>query len=190
MSVSLAASHHMRASGQPYERTPRSRRFVSGDAVAVLALIGDEQICSAVRLVGVPLGFAAEILAFRIIQDAWTYCMNMPWPPAYDIADSPRFSLVGSGLLFLVLYPCCFPAGFWLAWRFLAARHRRVRAIAACLAGLLLLGGAFTTDLVLNVSPPHGQYIHARCPAGRPPWWPAWLPLRTSASPVDFTDQG
>jgi hypothetical protein len=107
--------------------------------------------------------------------------------PAFDATDSPRFSyFFGSGLLFLALYLCCFPVGFWLAWRLLGTRHRLVRAIAACLAGLLLLGGVLTTDLVLNVSPPRGLYIHTRCPAGRPPWWPAWLPLRTSPSPVDF----
>jgi hypothetical protein len=114
------------------------------------------------------------------------YGMNLAWVPAVDAADSPRFSLFGSGLLFRAHYLCCFPVGFWLAWRFLGTRHRLVRAIAACLAGLLLLGGAFTTDLVLNVSPPRGLYIQARCPAGRPPWWPAWLPLRTSPSPIDF----
>jgi hypothetical protein len=138
-------------------------------------------------LVGVPLGLAVMFfLADPIIQSTWSYCMDLPWPFAYDVADSPRFSIVESGLLFLALYLSCFPVGFWLAWRFLAARHHRTRAISACLAGLLLLGGALTTDLVLNVSPPRGQYIHARCPAGRPPWWPTWLPLRTSPSPIDF----
>jgi hypothetical protein len=141
-------------------------------------------------LVGVPLGFAVELLlAEPIIQHAWMYCMDLPWPPAADVADSPRFSLFGSGLLFLALYPISFPVGFWLAW-FVPSRRHLLRTIGACLAGLLLLGGVFTTDLVLNVSPPRGEYVHARCPAGRPPWWSDWLPVRTSPSPVDFEDQG
>jgi hypothetical protein len=41
--------------------------------------------------------------------------------------------------------------------------------------------------LVLYVSPPRGEYVHARCPAGRPPWWPTWLPLQTELAPGMWT---
>jgi hypothetical protein len=141
-------------------------------------------------IIGPVFGLATMELASEIIGNAWSYCMDLAWAPAFDITDSPRFSLFETGGLFLALDSCCFPVGFWLAWRFLAARRRWIRAAAGCLAGLLLLCGAFATDLMLNVGPKHGMYIHARCPAGRPPSWPKWLPLRTSKSPVDFKNQG
>lgn len=141
-------------------------------------------------LAGLVLGVLVVETATSVIGTSWAYCMDMPWVPALDIADSPRFSLIGTFPLFMLLDCCCFPAGFWLAWRFLAARRRRLRTIAGCLAGVLLLGGAFTADLMLNVGPKQGMYVHMRCPAGRPPWWPTWMPIDTSRSPIDFKDQG
>lgn len=37
-----------------------------------------------------------------IFQHAWTYCLNLDWPPTADLVDSPRFSLLpwlGYGML-------------------------------------------------------------------------------------------
>ncbi|WP_055588597.1 hypothetical protein [Peterkaempfera griseoplana] len=140
-------------------------------------------------LAGLMLGVLTVEAATEVIGRSWSYCMDLSWVPAIETADSPRFGLIGTFPLFLLLDCCCFPVGFWLAWRFLPAPRRGVRAVAGCLAGILLLGAAFTADLMLNVGPKQGMYVHARCPGGRPPWWPAWLPLDTSRSPVDFRDQ-
>ena len=140
-------------------------------------------------VLGVMLGLLAEAGAGGFISDGWSYCMNMAWPAAYDIADSPRFYLL-TALPLIALYCCAFPLGFLLAWRFLArSRRRLVRVLVGSLAGLLVLSVVLAGDLVYNVAPPDGKYLSARCPHGRPPWWPKPLPLRDSPF-ADFEHQG
>jgi hypothetical protein len=121
---------------------------------------------------GVVLGLLAEGEAGAFISDTWSYCMNIAWPAAYDIADSPRFYLL-TNLPLIAAYCCAFPLGFLLARRFIArSRRRLVRVLTASLAGLLVLSAVLTGDLVYNLAPPDGKYLSARCPHGRPPWWP------------------
>lgn len=140
-------------------------------------------------VVGVVLGLLAEAKAGDFISGTWSYCMKMPWPAAYDIADSPRFYLL-TALPLIAAYCFAFPLGFMLARRFLArGRRRRVRLLTGSLAGLLVLSAVLGGDLVYNVAPPHGDYLSARCPHGRPPWWPKPLPLRDSPF-ADFEHQG
>lgn len=58
------------------------------------------------------------------------------------------------------------------------------------LAVLLAVLAVFAVDLTNNLSPPHGNYLQARCPHGVPPWWPGRLPLRDSGPPNGFEDRG
>ncbi|WP_158692871.1 hypothetical protein [Streptomyces roseochromogenus] len=140
-------------------------------------------------LAGLVLGLLAEAEAGAFISDTWSYCMNIAWPAAYDIADSPRFYLLTT-LPLIAAYCCAFPLGFLLARRFLPrSRRRLVRVLTASLAGLLVLSAVLVGDLVYNVAPPDGKYLSARCPHGRPPWWPKPLPLRDSPF-ADFEHQG
>ncbi|MEV6057061.1 hypothetical protein [Streptomyces sp. NPDC052107] len=138
---------------------------------------------------GVVLGLLAWAEADSFISDSWSYCMNMAWPAAYDIADSPRFYLLFD-LPLIAAYCCAFPLGFLLARRFLVPSRRRfVRALTGILAGLLMLSAVLAGDLAYNAAPPHGDYLSARCPHGRPPWWPKPLPLRDSPF-ADFEHHG
>ena len=131
-------------------------------------------------LTGVVLGFAAEVHTQVVIEHAWSYCVGLPWVPAYEEApDSFRFDLFGWPL-YLLAYISSFPLGFFLTGRVAGRLARRrspsVRVAIGCLIGLLALGTASVGDLVLNVAAPHGYSVSARCPAGHPPWWPGWLP--------------
>lgn len=135
------------------------------------------------------LGMLALFGASVFIGSTWSYCMNMPWPEAYDFADSPRFYLLFE-LPLIAAYCCAFPLGLLLARRFLfRSRRRLVRALVGSMAGLLVLSAVFTGDVVYDLAPPHGMYLSARCPSGRPPWWPKPLPLRGSPF-ADFEHQG
>ncbi|MFD9124191.1 hypothetical protein [Kitasatospora sp. NPDC059571] len=139
---------------------------------------------------GVVLGVAATTAAGAIITDSWAYCTGMSSGEAVQAADSARTALIGTAPLYLAAEVAGFPVGFHIAWRYFGTHALRIRVAAAVAAGLLVLGGAFGADLVMNVGPEGGRYVHALCPDGRPPWWPDWLPLRTSRSPVDFKDRG
>ncbi|WP_042410175.1 hypothetical protein [Streptacidiphilus carbonis] len=142
-----------------------------------------------VPVAGVVLGLLAEATASDIISSTWSYCTNMPWPEAYDFTDSPRFYLLFN-LPLIAAYCCAFPLGFLLATRLLPpSRRRPVRVLTASLAGLLMLSAVLAGDLVYNVAPPDGKYLSARCPHGRPPWWPKPIPLRDSPF-ADFEHQG
>ncbi len=138
---------------------------------------------------GVALGLLASVEADSLISDSWSYCMNMGWPPASDIADSPRFSLL-SDLPLIAVYCWAFPLGFVPARRFLGpSRRRSARELTGILAGVLMLSAVLAGDLEYNLAPPHGDYVSARCPHGRPPWWPKPLPLRDSPF-ADFEHRG
>ncbi|WP_152628142.1 hypothetical protein [Streptacidiphilus neutrinimicus] len=113
---------------------------------------------------------------------AWTYCYDVPWPEAADLADSPRL-FIFEDLGGLLLYWLCLPAGVLLARRLLRGRGSLLRLGASLLAPSVLLAGVLTTDLMLNVSAWGGMYEQARCQQGLPPWWPGWLPARPAANP-------
>jgi hypothetical protein len=135
------------------------------------------------------VGLLAEFAAGDFISGGWSYCMNMAWPVAYDMADSPRFYLL-TNLPLITTYCCAFPLGFVLARRFIVpARRGYVRVLTRSVAGLLVLTAVLAGDLVYNVAPPDGKYLSARCPHGRPPWWPTPLPMRGSPY-ADFEHQG
>jgi hypothetical protein len=155
------------------------RKIDAGDAPATA---GGCAVGCAVALAGLVVGFVVGTAASNLIGDAWTYCYDVAWPVAYDMADSPRF-FIFEGLGWLLLYSLCLPVGFWLARRLLRGRRWLLRLGAWLLASSVLLAGVFTTDLMLNVSARDGMYQQARCPHGRPPWWPGWLPARGASNP-------
>jgi hypothetical protein len=132
-----------------------------------------------VVIVGLLVGVAVEGFAQDVIANSWSYCFNLPWPMAYDEADSPRFYIF-EYLGWALPYCACLPAGVWIAWRVLAARGRGVRVVAGLLAGAVLLSAVLAGDLMLNITARDGISLPARCPAGHPPWWPEWLPARDS----------
>jgi hypothetical protein len=135
-----------------------------------------------VVIAGLIVGLAAEAFAWTVIANSWSYCFNVPWPVAYDMADSPRFYIF-EGIGYLVLYWLCVPTGFWIARRVFSARGRFFRIAAGLLSAVVLLSIVFAGDLMLNISARDGMYLPARCPAGHPPWWPGWIPARDSPNP-------
>jgi hypothetical protein len=49
-----------------------------------------------IMLLGTALGFAAQAQTTAAIEHAWSYCVGLPWVPAYEEApDSSRFDLIG-----------------------------------------------------------------------------------------------
>jgi hypothetical protein len=135
-----------------------------------------------VMIAGLAVGLAVEIFAADVIASSWSYCFNVPGPMAQDMADSPRFYLF-EGIGYLALYWLCVPLGFLIARRIFAARGRLFRIVAGILSAVLLVSVVFAGDLMLNISARGGMYLTSRCPAGRPPWWPGWIPARDSPNP-------
>jgi hypothetical protein len=122
-------------------------------------------------IAGLVIGLVVEAFAQGVIARSWSYCFDMPWPMAYDVADSPRFYIF-EWVGYLVLYSLCLPLGFWIARRLFAARARFFRIVAGLLTAVVMLSVVFAGDLTLNISARDGDYLPARCPAGHPPWWP------------------
>ncbi|MCP2341592.1 hypothetical protein [Actinomadura rupiterrae] len=143
------------------ESSARSGRGgLAGCAAAGAALLG---------------GFALGALQNRDIIGGWTYCSGLAAGAVVDSGDS--FGL-GFGLLFFRLpgYTLCLVIGGAAGMRLTRGRPRSVR-VAAALAGAFLLAGlAFWGDYALNngLGP---MDVSRRCPQGRPPWWPSWVPL-------------
>jgi heme A synthase len=135
-----------------------------------------------VAVAGLVVGYLVQATAANLMADAWTYCYDVDWPFAYDMADSPRL-FIFEGLGWTLLYSLCLPLGFGLARRLLRDRRRLLRPGATALLSAALLTGVFTTDLMLNISARDGMYHQARCPHGTPPWWPGWLPARPGPNP-------
>jgi hypothetical protein len=111
------------------------------------------------------------------ILDAWSYCSNLANEVAVDTA--PHSDVVGLGHVLLqgLLYTLAFPAGFGFGRLVMRGQSRRAAIIVACLFGVLLCAALFVGDFALNNGEAPGFYLPERCPAGRPPWWPSWLPL-------------
>ncbi|MFC9329555.1 hypothetical protein [Kitasatospora sp. NPDC057015] len=133
-----------------------------------------------VVIVGVIAGFMADASATDTIVDSRAYCANLAWPVLFDLESyTPRLDGL-DGMPYMLAYFSCVPLGFTLAWWGLRRRALWARTTVGCLAGLLLLGTAIAGDLSLNIASEPGYYTSARCPAGHPPWWPHWLPIRDS----------
>jgi hypothetical protein len=91
-----------------------------------------------VVIAGLIVGLAAEAFAWTVIANSWSYCFNVPWPVAYDMADSPRFYIF-EGIGYLVMYWVCVPDGVLdRPTRLLCSRallsHRRSVAVCGGLA--------------------------------------------------------
>lgn len=127
-------------------------------------------------VVGAAMGFAAEVGVQAVIENAWSYCVGLPWVPTYEEApDSSRFDLFG-WLSYLLVYLFSFSLGFFLAQRVARRSSSGFRVIACCVIGLLALGMVSAGDLIGNIAAPNGYSQSDRCPAGHPPGWPGWLP--------------
>jgi hypothetical protein len=121
---------------------------------------------------GLVVGFTMQQAVLAILQHAWTYCLNMDWPPTADLVDPPRFGLL-PWLGYGMLYSAGLPAGFWAGRRLLHARPRVLQLVVGLLFTALLLGGIAFADLSLHIGLDSAVADSSRCQAGLPPWWPA-----------------
>jgi hypothetical protein len=115
--------------------------------------------------------------------NAWDYCSNLAHQVATDLADQGQvsvFSLLGR----VVIYSLCLPLGILIGRLSTRGHSAVIRAIAGLIGGLAICALAFWGDYALNNGMLHGFYLPSRCPGGRPPWWPSWLPLRISRKEV------
>ncbi|MFF0294177.1 hypothetical protein ACFYST_25980 [Kitasatospora sp. NPDC004614] len=138
--------------------------------------------CLALLLAPV-LGFTVESRVLRLIEDTWSGCLNMAWPVTYDLTDDARFNLLNSyecGYLFLP--PLAVLLALYLTRR---SPGLLTRALAAAFAALLTALAVAAVDMEHNLTPPRGWYLPGKCPDGRPPWLPDFLPARDSGPPTD-----
>ncbi|MFD5466371.1 hypothetical protein ACFWIQ_26595 [Kitasatospora sp. NPDC127059] len=113
------------------------------------------------------------------ILDTWTYCSGYATEVAVD--TSPHSGVeVGEDLttLRILLYGLSLPVGFGLGRLLTWGRSRRAAIIVGCLLGMLLCAALFVGDFALHNGEAPDFYLPERCPGGRPPWWPGWLPMR------------
>ncbi|MFF0389148.1 hypothetical protein ACFYS8_10670 [Kitasatospora sp. NPDC004615] len=137
--------------------------------------------CLALLLAPV-LGFTVESRVLRLIEDTWSDCLNMARPVTYDLTDDARFNLLNSyecGYLFLP--PLAVLLALYLTRR---SPGLLTRALAAAFAALLTALAVAAVDLEHNLTPPRGWYLPGKCPDGRPPWLPDFLPARDSGPPT------
>ncbi len=133
-------------------------------------------------------GFVVQEVVVGILAGSWTSCFGMAWQVTYDLADSPRIGLFGF-VGYSALYAACLPVGLLAAARVLRHRRRLTRAAVGVALGIVLTLIGFTDDLMLHISAPYpaswdGPPPISRCVAGRPAWWPTWLPARPSDHPL------
>lgn len=162
----------------------RSDQTVSAEGWSCLGIL-------VVVLASLVIGVVTQELALAVLANAWSYCFDMAWPVTFDLADSPRFGIFQIAG-YVLLYAACLPFGLLLARRVLRGRNGLVRLGAGVVAGLVLLLVVFAGDLMLHVSAPYpavwdGPPPPSRCAAGRPPWWPSWLPARAPAHDLPRT---
>jgi uncharacterized protein YneF (UPF0154 family) len=115
------------------------------------------------------IGAALALLQNANIEDAWVRCSGLAPEVANDIADTGQVWL-GSLVLRAIGYSLCLPVGIAVGLWICRRRTRVGRVTVAC--ALVLVTCA------LNNGMTHGFYLPSLCPGGRPPWWPAWLPVR------------
>lgn len=140
------------------------RGCVAGCLLAVVAGLG---------------GFALAVLQNNGIVASWSYCFGMPAGAVVDSGDSLG---LGFDFLFRVSgYGICLAAGMAVGMWATRRRPRLVRILAGFGLALLFAALAFWADYALNngLGP---MYVSPRCPQGRPPWWPSWVPLRIRSS--------
>jgi hypothetical protein len=130
-------------------------------------------------ILGLVIGVTLAILQDVNTIDAWSYCSNLAPQVSNDIANTGQVWL-GSLLLRVFVYTVGFLMGAGIAWPSCRRRSLAVRVVAGCALGLMICALAFWSDYALNNGMAHGFYLPSRCPGGRPPWWPIWLPLRVS----------
>jgi hypothetical protein len=130
-------------------------------------------------VLGPVIGMALAVLQDVNTVDAWSYCSNLGVQVSSDIANTGQVWL-GSLLLRAVVYAVGFLVGVGIAWLVCRRCSLTVRAVASCALGLIVCALVFWGDYALNNGMTHGFYLPSRCPGGRPPWWPALLPLRVS----------
>ncbi|MGI5233616.1 hypothetical protein [Actinoallomurus sp. CA-142502] len=123
------------------------------------------------------IGAALALLQNANIEDAWVHCSGLAPEVANDIADTGQVWL-GSLVLRAIGYSLCPPVGIIVGLWICRRRTRVVRVTVACALALVICALAFWGDYALNNGMTHGFYLPSLCPGGRPPWWPAWLPLR------------
>ncbi|MFG2693553.1 hypothetical protein [Kitasatospora sp. NPDC048407] len=138
--------------------------------------------CLALLLAPV-LGLLVESRVLRLIEDTWSGCLNMAWQVTYDLTDDARFNLLNSyECSYLFLPPLAVLLALYLARR---SPCLLTRALAAAFAALLTALAVAAVDLEHNLTPPRGWYLPGKCPDGRPPWLPDFLPARDSGPPTD-----
>jgi hypothetical protein len=144
--------------------TPTGRRVGLGCLGAFLALV---------------LGFAIMMRQNNNILDTWTYCSNQATEVAVDTSPHSGAEVgIDLSMLRILVYALGFPLGLALGRLVTRGRSRRAAVLAGCLLGAALCATVFVGDFALNNGEAAGFYLPERCPAGRPPWWPGWLPLR------------
>lgn len=127
--------------------------------------------------VGPLIGVVLAVLQTVNTVDAWDYCSALAPDVANDVANKGQVWL-GSLLLRVICYSPCLPVGVAIGRRICRTRPRIVTVTAGCALGLVVCALAFWGDYALNNGMTHGFYLPSLCPGGRPPRWPAWLPLR------------
>ncbi|QKW21070.1 hypothetical protein HUT16_20225 [Kitasatospora sp. NA04385] len=143
--------------------------------------------CLALLLAPV-LGFLVETRVLGLIEDTWSDCAGVARQVAHDLTDDPRFDVLSPYAFGYLLLP---PAAVLLA-RCLTRRSPDLLtpALAAACAALLAALTVAAVDLERNLTPPHGFYLPANCPDGRPPWLPGFLPARDSGPPIGSVTGG
>ncbi|MFC8715932.1 hypothetical protein [Kitasatospora sp. NPDC057198] len=136
--------------------------------------------CLALLLAPV-LGFLVQTRVLDLIAGTWADCAGLARQVSQDLTDDPRFDLPGPYDFGYLLLPV---AAVLLALH-LTRRSPDLltRALAAACAALLAALAVAAVDLERNLTPPHGAYLPAKCPDGRPPWLPGFLPARDSGPP-------
>jgi hypothetical protein len=138
---------------------------VAGCLVAVSAALG---------------GFALAVLQDNSIVDGWSYCSGMA---AGGVVDSGESFGLGFEFLFFRVpgYSICLGTGMAVGMWATRGRAPLVRILAVLGLGLLFAALTFWADYAFN-NGLGSMYVSPRCPQGRPPWWPSWVPLRIGSS--------
>ncbi|GAA2805669.1 hypothetical protein GCM10010441_33170 [Kitasatospora paracochleata] len=141
-------------------------------------------------VVGPVLGIATAAAVGDLARGSWGYCAGTTPGAAAALADHGPLSGFPWTLLGFAAFLAAFPAPFVAVLALSRPARLGVALGAAGLAGLVALAGCAAVDAALTVAPPDGHYRPERCPGGRPPWWPAVVPLLESGPPNGYDSRG